>query len=138
MAVKGSMLEFRLDSIKQLEGKHKLLIKHEVISSINELLIYLFVKKTNPKLEKDFSNAQRIEVISFLEALEAHNQIVNVYWVSAKEGIQILFQEFRLNYDELWLPGADDLLIENVDKTWILQMHHEEVFSFYQREVDPT
>jgi hypothetical protein len=127
------MIDRRLKSVKALEGRVKILSKSEAISGM-DILLKLFSLDSNSlhkTLEMDFSSSVPKDISDWLSKLEISEQEILVYWLSSKEGLQISCQDFLMNYDELWYPGADDVLVTNQQKAWILKLHHEEIFSFY-------
>ena len=129
------VIEHRLDEIKALKGKHEFLPRDEVTADIKNTVSLIrsgdsVVRKT---MERDFSDADRSEILHWLHNLGIGGDKVKVYWVSNLEGIRIQFEDFASNYDELWHPGADDVIVISSERTWILELNHEEIFSFYER-----
>lgn len=128
----------RLSAVDSLKGKYALLSTAEAEISINEIITLIIYE--NPIIlktqEVDFSDATKEEVLSWLKNLPISKKIVHLYWVSPREGIKLNFDDFAANYDELWYPSTDDVLVVDIDKRWIIVLNHEEIFSLYIKVLD--
>jgi hypothetical protein len=128
------MIQERLTTIQELEGKFRLLPQQEASSSIEYLLKMLTpdFMSSHKIMEEDFSSSDPSNIYQWLVNLGINDTQLYVYWVTNIEGIEIALKDFMQFYDELWYPGADDILVTNQSKQWILNLHHEEVFTFFR------
>ncbi len=80
-------------------------------------------------------DAEPQEVRDWLHALPiAADTEVVVLWPSESRGISLRFERFVVAYDDLWRPSADDVWVGQRSGAWLLELDHEEVFSFSQYE----
>jgi len=56
-----------------------------------------------------------------------------IVWPADRAAIRVFFGDFVDYYDELWYPAADDVWVTNDERSWILELDHEEVFRFFAR-----
>lgn len=59
-------------------------------------------------------------------------EVCYVFWLSEAAGIRISGREFVSRYDDLWLPGKDDLWVVASDFTKLVWLTHEEEASLYE------
>lgn len=128
----------RLSEVDSLKGKYALLLTAKAEISINEIINLIIYE--NPIIlktqEVDFSDTTKEKVLSWLKNLPISKKIVYLYWVSPREGIKLNFDDFAANYDELWYPSTDDVLVVDIDRRWIIVLNHEEIFSLYIKVLD--
>lgn len=55
---------------------------------------------------------------------------VLILWPAVACGISARYGGFVSSYDDLWLPGADDVLVGPISGEWLLELSHEESFRF--------
>ena len=67
----------------------------------------------------------------WLGELPIKEEVVYIYFVSDKQGIRLSFNLFIKHYDDLWFPSSDDVWITNKSLSWLLELDHEEVFTYY-------
>jgi hypothetical protein len=130
------MIEQRLSQLPQLASKYKLLPASKVIDDIKSLidLINSDQNLIHSSQAKDVSDIDsKAEVLDWFQTLGIQDHEVDVYWISSQEGIHIEYANFVLSYDDLWYPGADDVWVTDSARTWVLELNHEEIFSFYQK-----
>ena len=73
------------------------------------------------------------EIRNFLGGLPIdQNLVAKLIWPSYQSGISLPFYLFVENYDELWYPASDDLWITDQNMNWVLEVDHEENFTFFQ------
>jgi hypothetical protein len=128
------MIECRLSSIERLKGKYQVLPKVEVMSEIADIKSLMFPgdRRVSKISEINIIGKDKLEVTAWLQSLELQEREVKIYWVANQEAIQMSFEDLVSNYDELWYPAADDVWVIDREKPWILELHHEEIFSFYE------
>jgi hypothetical protein len=124
------MIKERLANVDTLENKFSILEKTEVNQDIS-ILRELFSKVTfYPK--NDFSDSSREEIIKWFHGLGITENVVKIYWHSTNEGISVDFETFVENFDEFWYPSSDDIWVIGNEKSWLIQVDHEERFSFLE------
>lgn len=73
------------------------------------------------------------EIKSFLTSLLIEPEIVTtLIWPYDRCGIYLPFHLFIEYYDDLWYPASDDVWIMDPNISWLLEIDHEENFSFFQ------
>lgn len=123
-------IQERLENINALRRKIRHLNKNEVSED------FAFIRslvKSKPifQSENDFSNSSREEIVNWFRGLGITENLVNVYWHSNNEGVSVNFETFVENFDEFWYPSSDDIWVTGNDKSWLIQIDHEEKFSFF-------
>lgn len=124
------MIEERLNNIDNLKEKYIILERTEVIRDI-DFLRNIIKSKTILQSENDFSDSTREEIIEWFYKLSIADNLVKIYWHSISEGISTEFETFVGNFDEIWYPSSDDVWITGNTKSWLIQIDHEEKFSFF-------
>lgn len=90
---------------------------------------------------RDFRLVSRIElpklteenIIAWLWSLPLPLEI-NAIWVSFNAGYRMSKTQFIEHYSDLWYPSSDDIFLIDEKISFILEMSHEEVFSFWKRQ----
>jgi hypothetical protein len=76
------------------------------------------------------------DVRAHLSSFVENEGMAYVVWMSTWEALQIESWALVQHYDELWLPGADDILMQPDRGKEILLLDHEEVlWSFGRRDL---
>lgn len=125
------MIKERLMNVIILQGKFTILERAEVIQDINfsrDSINDLFLQ-----YENDFSDSTREEIIRWFHGLIISENVVKIYWLSTNEGVSVKFKTFAENFDEFWYPSSDDVWITGNDGSWLIQIDHEEKFSFFKK-----
>jgi hypothetical protein len=55
---------------------------------------------------------------------------VYALWMGLGEGLECEYEDFISYYDNLWCPASDDIWIINSAGAILLEMNHEEQFSW--------
>jgi hypothetical protein len=53
-------------------------------------------------------------------------------WPACSSGARLRYADLANNYDALWYPSSDDVWVTDTRRRWLLELHHEEVFSWYE------
>ena len=127
----GTIIKQRINNIAVL---HSLISKENVISEVQNIRRLLLpntgvMKKVS---KKDFSGSDRSEIIDWLQKRRKDLEPrVYIYWLSDQEGVEMGFDDFVSHFDDLWYPSADDVWITNQERTAVVELNHEEIFSLY-------
>jgi hypothetical protein len=81
-------------------------------------------------VEYDASDKDPDEVRDWLYGLPKSSTMVSVIWLSVNIGVRIDYHLFVQHYDDLWYPSSDDIWI--VNDNILIELNHEEIFSFYE------
>lgn len=80
----------------------------------------------------DASDLERDVVTAWLQSLPiSATEQVTLLWPAYSAGIRLPFSDFVKNYDELWYPAAEDLWVRDEKSSRLLEMDHEEEFTFF-------
>ncbi len=111
------------------------IVPDEIVRSLSDKLkddLYLAPRKA---LTKTINGADLSpqEIRDFLGDLPIDpNLVTMLIWPSYQSGIFLPFHLFADNYDELWYPASDDVWITDQNMNWVLEVDHEENFTFFQ------
>jgi hypothetical protein len=134
------MFERRSGVIKGLAGSYRALSEEEVNTAIG-IDIGRIPQGAAPDGQLNAQlNATRLldePVREWLRSLDISGR-VTVIWLFEREGIDIDFADFSTFFDDLWHPGSDDVWVISEDGSRVLQIDHEEYFSFFEREPDSS
>lgn len=132
----GNMIFERAESVVDLRGRSRALSRDETVREISKFMD--LVQRTDnrfaKKAELDASDVDRADVIDWLNGLGLPMIPVRALWLSANEGIELSVADYIRHYDDLWLPGADDVLVSDLVSQFVLEFDHEELVIFWRRE----
>lgn len=103
------------------------LLRIELLQNVDNLL-----KCDSWRVEKwDVSWMSESDIRSLLAARASPNRD----WVSVlrpidSAGLSMKYADFVSNYERIWRPWGDDLLITGPDFSWLVEMNHEELLTF--------
>jgi len=131
------MLKNRVSSINNLDYQEIAIDERKVVSTLKQVLPLLQKPEpafTNRVAHIDIADMEEIAVQRWLYSLDLKCETANVYWVAHKKGIRIRLDVFFQHYSDLWYPSADDVIVTDEELSWLLEMHHEEIFSLWRLE----
>ena len=94
-----------------------------------EIARRLFQRSTGKAATLDAADEDAPIIREWLRTVPLSGQVI-VLWIEFREGIRCDYNDFVSNYDDLWYPGSDDTWIINAEATVLLEMDHEEQFSW--------
>jgi hypothetical protein len=84
-----------------------------------------------PLHRMDVSEIVRSRVVSWFRGLGIGDDVlVAVVWPALRAGAWLRFGAFVDSFDDLWHPSSDDVLVTDEERTWMITLDHEEIFTF--------
>jgi hypothetical protein len=134
------LFERRGGLIEGLVGKYRVLTENDVTTAIG-IDIGQIPQGAAPDgrliAQLDATHLLDEPVRDWLRTLDISGR-VTVVWLFEREGIEIDYTEFATYHDDLWYPGSDDVWVIAHDGSRVVQMDHEELFYFYERDSDSS
>jgi hypothetical protein len=89
------------------------------------------------KLVQEFDAGEHVrgEVVRWLLSLPVDlSTTVTVIWPADAVGATLQYRDFAHHFDVLWYPSSDDVWVfAPQTDAWLLELNHEEVFSWWSR-----
>ncbi len=60
------------------------------------------------------------------------DQFVLIYWPDFQEGFSMSWNTFLQHFDELYLPGSDDVIVTDLDGLPLVEITHEEEIRLFR------
>lgn len=122
----------RIASIRERLGRYELLPEETFRTAIGRCLQIKKLLDCRAAKERRVQDDDAQEVRRWLWELPIMAEVpVYILWPALRSGISTGFGEFVEVYDDLWLPGADDVWVQPPSTDWLLELDHEEVFRFF-------
>ena len=129
------MIYERGESVPDLRGRIRALSHDETVREIGKFMD--LVQRTDNRFAKraelDASFVDRADVIDWLNGLGLPMIPVRALWLSVNEGIELSIADYIRHFNDLWLPGADDVLVSDLASQFVLEFDHEELVIFWHR-----
>jgi len=122
------MIAERAAEIAELSTRFRALRADEIAAEIARITHLLNNQTCEPAPTNmlDVADKPRADVAAWLAGLNLPNTRVHACWISLREGVEMQLSDFVRHYDELWLPGADDVCVSDPNGQFVLFFDHEE------------
>lgn len=139
MGIGGSIvIEKRLQTIPAVAERVHTLPVHSLQRLIAEIRRTFYSQHEEPTARVDTGDMDAAEVRSLLIKWGCQGtQRCYLIWLADNEGVESDTASFVQYYDELWLPGSDDVWVAETNLNWLIFMDHEEVFEYRKRMNGP-
>jgi len=129
------MLIERLITIPGLSERFEILPKSQVradLRALRSLLADLDARSHGEVRHFDGRDADLQAMSHWLAAQDLDNEPAIVYWPYDHEAAIMNINDFIKNFDDLWYPSADDVIVLPDSGTHVLFIDHEEYMNLYE------
>lgn len=122
--------------LRKLDVDHHTLMPSEALSRVAQIEARFGERehRNDPvELSADVGEMDGDAVRGWLASLPVEPTRVVALWPAARHGVELSWEDFCKEYDEIWLPAATDVWVTSSDMGWLLELDHDELFWFWKR-----
>jgi hypothetical protein len=119
----------RLEELQRLHVRFAVQTRDEALELIATMRV--MSRDRQPVRQFDTTDAEREAVVAWLSSMrvDAEDEVLLV-WPACSSGVRLRYADLANNYDALWYPSSDDVWVTDTQRRWLLELDHEEVFSW--------